>query len=476
MLKKLLTLSLVAVILSVTAFAAPDAISPISRALANEGLPVTIAVSQNNAVINDTTGLGGTVTLAVTSDAAYADAIVVTAVFDGTSFLTASITDAALTAGTNTKAITLPTALTTANNSYNVKFYLWESKTTLEPIAQPYALNVIPQADTPDVWSGETPTEADKPAYDEATNTYSIATADELAWFSKNAEKDDTNYITANVVLTDDIYLNAFFEADGSFDKDWYEDPAKVATAKPWVSDTVDYMIGNTDGTTSRYTGSFDGDGHTIYGLYCTPADGAGAALFGYMGTGTDGEIKDLNMVGAYVVSNDTTTTPAQPKSVLCANTRHTVANVTVDGKITAAAGKYAYFAGSVVGHVIGTGATISNCTSHVTIDLSDGATTAVSTTKTNRAKTLGVGGIVGVKSGGSKAGAVIENCVNYGELNCPYNVRVGGILGAGVAYVTVKGCSVAQGTNITYYETIGTYDGCGEIVGYDNGSLVTVE
>ena len=143
MLKKILTLSLVAVLLSVSVFA--EELTPV---VTDAGLSASSEVSENNAVIDEAAGLGGTVTLAVTSDAAYADAIVVTAVFDQATFLTASITDAALVLGENTKTITLPTAKTEANNSYNVKFFLWESKTTLEPLAQPIAVPVTPQEET----------------------------------------------------------------------------------------------------------------------------------------------------------------------------------------------------------------------------------------------------------------------------------------------------------------------------------------
>lgn len=143
MLKKILTLSLVAVILSVTAFANPYAID--AQAEFNYDAAITNA-SQTNASIDDGAGLGGSVELTISSTVAAADAIVVTAVFDGTTFLNASITEAALTEGENTKTITLPAAKTEANNSYNVKFFLWESKTTLEPLAQPVAIEVVPKA------------------------------------------------------------------------------------------------------------------------------------------------------------------------------------------------------------------------------------------------------------------------------------------------------------------------------------------
>ena len=164
MLKKILTLSLVAVLLSVTAFA------ELTPVLADAGLPASIAVSQNDAVIDETTGLGGTVTLAVTSDAVYENAIVVTAVFDGTTFLTASITDAALELGANEEIITLPEALSDTNDSYNVKFYLWESKATLEPLAQPVEEAVTPQ--------------------EEVETTYTIyATNPRMATWAANATK-----------------------------------------------------------------------------------------------------------------------------------------------------------------------------------------------------------------------------------------------------------------------------------------------
>ena len=100
------------------------------------------AVAKNNAVIGEN-GLNGSVELEIFSEKA-SNANVVAAVFDGSTFLTASVTDVALARGANVKTITLPAALTEDNTSYDVKFYLWK-KATLAPLAQPVAINVVPK-------------------------------------------------------------------------------------------------------------------------------------------------------------------------------------------------------------------------------------------------------------------------------------------------------------------------------------------
>ncbi len=436
MLKKILTLSLVAVLLSVTAFA------ELTPVLADAGLPASIAVSLNDAVIDETTGLGGTVTLAVTSDAVYENAIVVTAVFDGNTFLTASITDAALELGENEEIITLPEALSDTNDSYNVKFYLWESKTTLEPLAQPVEEAVTPQEEKPEVWSGnasETPLTPNSDGY------YEISNGEELAWFANYVNAGNN---TVNAILTEDIYLNDFFEADGTFDEDWYD---TKTGATSWGNITTGYMI-------KSYKGTFDGAGHTIYGLYMANGDNEPAGFFNTISAG--GVLKNVNFKGAYVVAADETNNRANSYiSVVCARAAGEINNVTADGKIGIAEGGYVNFIGSIVAQTLSTKATIKDCTSDVDIDL-HGMSTALHG-DAGKADTRGLGGIVGSNA---IRDTVIENCVNNGEIYAPYYQKIGGILGNATQNTTVKNCT--NNATITHAATVGTYSGCDQIVG----------
>ena len=170
-----------------------------------------------------------------------------------------------------------------------------------------------------------------------------------------------------------------------------------ASAKKPWTS------IG-------KFTGTFDGDGHTISGLYLNagnlgPTD-QGLGLFTMVGEGG------------------------------------TVENLTVKGKIDGTN------AGVVVGGIAGknNGGTISNCTSIVDI------TGSVDSP---------VGGIVGSSESGT-----IENCRNTGSINVTCSsseIGIGGIVGQ-TSNGTVKTCEN------TGKVTVDHCTGTGGIVGYAVG------
>ena len=178
---------------------------------------------------------------------------------------------------------------------------------------------------------------------------YQIATAEELRAF---AEKVNDGETTANAILTANIDLNN----------------------QPW------YPIGT---NSNKYTGTFDGNGHTISGLYIDSDDDY-QGLFGYV----SGTVKDLSVSGS-VKGND------YVGGVVGWN----------DGSVINCA-----FSGSVsgsdhVGGVVGdNGGTVENC-------YNTGSVSGVSP----------VGGVVGQNSGS------VKNCYNIGEVSGNY---VGGVVG----------------------------------------------
>ena len=97
-----------------------------------------------------------------------------------------------------------------------------------------------------------------------ADGKYYISTAEQLEEFAKLVNDDGET--TANAVLTDDIDLNN----------------------QPW------YPIGS---DSSRYTGTFDGNGKTISGLYINSSSDNYQGLFGYVGTG--GTVQNLSVSGS---------------------------------------------------------------------------------------------------------------------------------------------------------------------------------
>ena len=161
-----------------------------------------------------------------------------------------------------------------------------------------------------------------------------------------------------------------------------------------------------------NFTGTFDGDGHTISGLYLNagnlgPTD-QGLGLF--TSVGQDGSVK----------------------------------NLTVEGKIDPTGLKH-----SSIGGIVGrnNGGTISNCTSSVDI------TGSVDSN---------VGGIVGSSDSGT-----IENCRNTGSINVTCSssdIGIGGIVGK-TSNGTVKTCENTGNVTVDHYCT-----GTGGIVGYAVG------
>ena len=303
-----------------------------------------------------------------------------------------------------------------------------------------------------EVWSGEAPTGDDIPAYNAETNTYSIATGNQLAWFSKNGG-------SANVILTDDIYLNGFFRTDGTFVENWYETEANITSANKW---STDYMI-------PSYSGTFDGKGHTIYGFYASNGDNQPAGLFTAIKTG--GILKNVNLKGAYVVAADEGSSKSSSfVSIVSAQvTGGTIDTVAVGGKIGIAEGGYVNFIGSITARINGTASTIKNCTSDVYIDL-HGMNTNPHGGNISKADSRGLGGIVGCNN---IKNSVIENCVNNGEIYAPYYQKIGGIVGNVYAVTKITNCT--NSAKITHAATVGTYGGAGKIVGYINSNRATI-
>ena len=289
-----------------------------------------------------------------------------------------------------------------------------------------------------EVWSGEIPTDTDKPAYDAATNTYSIANGNQLAWFAKNGG-------SANAILTDNIYLNAFFETDGdTFDEDWYD-------TKSGANDWRNYMI-------SSYKGTFDGKGNTIYGLYISGEDNSPAGFFNTISSG--GVLKNTNFKGAYVVAADETSNKANGFiSVVCSELSGEINRVAAGGKISAASGKYASYVGSIA--CVANNAKIIDCTSDVFIDLSAAGSSMVANTESTG---KGIGGIVAY----TKTATInVSGCTNNGKIYAPYTKRVGGIVASAFRTVNVTGCT--NTAEITHAKGLNsTIDGCGQIVGWD--------
>ena len=110
---------------------------------------------------------------------------------------------------------------------------------------------------------------------------YAIGNAAQLYWF---ADKVNNGSNSAKAVLTADIVFNdSVLNVDGSLNGT----PAHVWTPI---------------GTSGRsYSGTFDGQGHTISGLYYENTNTSYVGLFGYLGSAT---IKNVGVVDSYIKGN----------------------------------------------------------------------------------------------------------------------------------------------------------------------------
>ncbi len=125
---------------------------------------------------------------------------------------------------------------------------------------------------------------------------YVISTKEELLLFSclvngieQYEGKGEPN---ANAVLAADIIYNTgIIDADGNFNE-------AVKQIDVWIP------IGASFGDVSVvYTGTFDGAGHTVSGLYSNSDEAVGVGMFGYVGVGA--WIKNVNVTASYIEGPD---------------------------------------------------------------------------------------------------------------------------------------------------------------------------
>lgn len=249
------------------------------------------------------------------------------------------------------------------------------------------------------------------------TDPYQISTAAGLIWFRDivNGSNGQTPNHGACAVLMNDIVLN-----DGTFDANGTYTRGSSNTAPEKWTPIGKYTD---DNDKTPYTGTFDGQGHTIKGLYVNSASDAYVGLFGCL-------------EGA------------------------TVRNLTVDGYVQGC---------NTVGGIAGyaSNAAIENCSNHCSV-------TGSSTSK--------IGGIAGLNFDGAKIidcynvgtirnsnvyeacggivwgnAGTVSNCYNVGTISG--NVYDGEIVGSNSG--TVENCYYLAGTNLN---AVGQNDNSGNI------------
>ena len=118
---------------------------------------------------------------------------------------------------------------------------------------------------------------------------YEISNAGQLYWLADQVKNDHTNFKNANAVLTADITVNTgVLQSDGSLADD-------TSSFRSWTP------IGFND--LRIYTGIFDGQGHTVSGLYVDDASTNFVGLFGCAGTSSS--VSNVGVVDSYFNGNN---------------------------------------------------------------------------------------------------------------------------------------------------------------------------
>ncbi len=244
---------------------------------------------------------------------------------------------------------------------------------------------------------------------------YGIRNAEELYGFAAKVNSGSTSI---NGVLTADIVVNdSVLNADGSLKGDGSNFTA-------WTP------IGT---SSSKYAGTFDGNGHTVSGLYFNNTDAWYVGLFGYV---TGGTIRNVGVVDSYIRANQYVGAVVGELY----NGTSTINNCFNEASIYTTHNSYA-FAGGIAGHAYGSSSTITNCY--------------------NKGKITGSGEYTGGICGILESSASLSNCFNVGSVTSSTTSYLASIAprwsNAGVvtnSYYLAGTCAVAgNGTSATAEE-----------------------
>ncbi|MCM1114463.1 MAG: DUF4430 domain-containing protein [Clostridium sp.] len=246
-------------------------------------------------------------------------------------------------------------------------------------------------------WDGETITE---PAQD-SEGVYLISSPDELIWYQKNAQLNSSARLMSDICINEDV------------------DAENISGLYSWSP------IGTN--SSKAYTGDFDGNGHTISGLY-VPVSGSNAGVFGYVGTG--GSIHDLTISDTFVVSNNGSYVGAVVGDLKgTINNCHVTDTVTVNGKS---------YVGGVVGE-LDTGGMVSGCSNAGTViaggDTAGGIAGRIYSAASNAlVDSENTGSVAAARYAGGITGMLynngtVENVFSAGECKA-VNSCAGGLIG----------------------------------------------
>ena len=248
----------------------------------------------------------------------------------------------------------------------------------------------------------------EQPATDD-NGTYQIANAGNLYWFAEqvNVYDEDTwesPNASMNAVLTADIVVNEgnIAGCNGTKDESW----------RVWTPIAADY---------GRYKGTFDGQGHTISGLYFNDSSAECIGIVGELDRG--GVIQNVGLENSYFHVYQYT-------AGICGYNSGTISNCYNAGTVI---GEFILIGGIVGAFNVGT---VSNCynTGNITGESDVGGVCGNNMNSNTIENCYNTGNITGDMDlggicGGNTANAIIKNCYNTGDVTGT-DKRIGGIIG----------------------------------------------
>ena len=271
---------------------------------------------------------------------------------------------------------------------------------------------------------------------------YEISNAGQLYWFAglvNGTLSGETQNASANAVLTADIVVNKnVLKSDGTVNE---------GTFKEWTP------IGNTcNGSYSPYTGIFEGQNHTISGLYFKQENTSEVGFFGYNG----GKISNVGILNSYFCGFSRV-------GGVCGYNSSTITNCYNKGVVDGTADGASSF-GGVCGCNLGI---LTNCYNTGIVkgqSFVGGVSGDNNKTITNCYNTGIVSGqsYVGGVNGYNKNGTII-NCYTTSEVNGTGS-HVGGVIGMNLSNGTI--------TNCYYDSTVYT----GAAIGTNSGTTTKIE
>ena len=293
-------------------------------------------------------------------------------------------------------------------------------------------------------WDGKTYTEPQK----DENGVYQIGSPDELMWFNKNGKTSDSVKLTADICINEDVTI---------------EDTSKLYQWTPigWYKSYDKY---------DKYKGTFDGDGHTISGLYIfaksTSADNRAnyTGLIGYADKGS--MICNLTISDSLIENRSTAANRGKNVGAVAGDAYnvencHVTSSVTVYGISDYVGGVAGYVDGSITrsssaATVTGKGTRIGGVVGCVQSNSSTAMTECFNTGKVEGANL--VGGLVGdLYNGGT-----ITDCYNTGSVTATASSGTAGGLLGNFRYGSLKN---------SYSSTVPSAAKAGSILGKLDGS-----